>query len=49
MVSTQEVVMSKLFTTPTSRLICFGGAKACTNSPIGEVAPEDDFNELYNP
>jgi hypothetical protein len=35
--STKEVEMSKHLQTPTSRLICFGGARALTNgSPDGE-------------
>jgi hypothetical protein len=33
--------MSKHVETPTSRLICFGGARACTNASGGKV-PEND-------
>ena len=33
--------MFKMLLTPTSRLICFGGAKACTNLGVGPI-PEDD-------
>lgn len=33
--------MSKHVALPTSRLICFGGAKACTNSSSNPDNPED--------
>ena len=38
--------MSKPVALPTSRLICFGGAKACTNAQIGDT-PENDVGDLY--
>jgi hypothetical protein len=41
--------MSKLLLTPASRLICFGGARALTNSPAGERVFEDDPVIKYNP
>ncbi len=38
--------MSKHVATPTSRLICFGGAKACTNTvDIGEPELDPDFGQ----
>jgi hypothetical protein len=37
----QEVEMSKHVETPTSRLICFGGAKACTNAQVTSNIRED--------
>lgn len=40
--------MSKHVALPTSRLICLGGAKACTNSPIGEKFQEDDLVDYYD-
>lgn len=33
--------MSKHAQTPTSRLICFGGAKACTNSVVTNNVKEE--------
>ncbi len=36
--------MSKRSETPTSRLICFGGAKACTNAiKVGEGEPDPEL------
>ena len=40
--------MSKLFTMPTSRLICFGGARALTNEPGGETFKENDLGDYYD-
>jgi hypothetical protein len=40
--------MSKHAVLPTSRLICFGGAKACTNAIQGDT-PENDVGDLYFP
>ena len=34
--------MSKRLDTPTSRLICFGSARSCTNAVIDLPNPEDD-------
>ncbi len=34
--------MSKHVALPTSRLICFGGAKACTNAIVYPLNPEDE-------
>lgn len=39
--------MSKLHL-PTSRLICFGSARALTNAPVGEDEIEDDPFVLYS-
>jgi hypothetical protein len=39
--------MSKHLETPTSRLICFGGAKACTNAGGGTKFLEQD-PDYYN-
>jgi hypothetical protein len=36
-----EVEMSKHLATPTSRLVCFGGGKACTNAVSSPIDPED--------
>jgi hypothetical protein len=33
--------MSKHLATPTSRLVCFGGGKACTNAVSSPIEPED--------
>jgi hypothetical protein len=33
--------MSKLFKMPSPRLICFGGAKACTNAVVADNQAED--------
>lgn len=39
--------MSKLHL-PTSRLICFGSARALTNSPDGSEVAEDDIPTYYD-
>jgi hypothetical protein len=36
--------MSKLLTTPVSRLICFGGAKTCTNAVTSLDPVEDNIS-----
>jgi hypothetical protein len=41
--------MSKHLETPTTRLICFGGARALTNAPSGSKLVEDDIPNFYNP
>lgn len=33
--------MSKVLLTPTSRLICFGSAKACTNISVGKIREDN--------
>ncbi|MDP3179943.1 MAG: hypothetical protein Q8M76_18675 [Spirochaetaceae bacterium] len=38
--------MNTRLTTPTSRLICFGGARASTNAQGGDT-PEFDNGPLY--
>lgn len=40
--------MSKIIETPTTRLICFGGAKAHTNAPGGLNSPEEDISVKYD-
>jgi hypothetical protein len=49
MTATLEVEMTKLFKARTSRVICFGGAKACTNAVETNNVAEDNlilgFNE----
>lgn len=44
----EESEMSKIVETPTSRLICFGSAKAHTNAAGGQNAPEEDISVRYN-
>jgi hypothetical protein len=39
--------MSKHVALPTSRLICFGGAKALTNANGGDI-PENDGGPLFD-
>jgi hypothetical protein len=43
----KEVIMTKTLVQPTSRLICFGGARALTNAPGGskqlEIEPPDRY------
>ncbi|HVI33757.1 hypothetical protein [Phenylobacterium sp.] len=40
--------MSKTLTLPALRLVCFGGARALTNSASGEVHPEEIPVDLYD-
>ena len=41
--------MFKRFSSLTSRLICFGSARACTNSVIPAEEYEDDLVHQFNP
>ena len=40
--------MSKTLTLPAVRLVCFGGARALTNSPTGQFDPEEIPVDLYD-
>jgi|GEM_PF-5780881 len=44
----KEVTMSMSAVLPVSRLICFGGAKACTNALVLAANPEDVIGLGFN-
>jgi hypothetical protein len=43
----KEVIMSKHLQLTESRLVCLGGARACTNAPGGKQELEPDFIQRY--